>query len=203
MSTLSDLRVIIRNKAKTLATDTIMETLIAEEINNAVFKLAREKKIAELYVTNVAVSLTTANSGTPLVLPGDFLVEDRLTYVSGENPVIKKWELNNRGGPIPPAPIYGRPTSYLIRKAAGPVYFGLVVDPYDGIDQVDDSLFLDYYARPAILASGDSLPSVMWDTEIVDIVCGNLALRENKPQIAKMLFSQTRTFAAQATSSDQ
>lgn len=171
----------LKSKLSRVSVDGDLDQVVKNEINRAIYDLAREKTIPELLVLNTEITIAPL-SGTPLVpltLPEDFLIESRLTYqvdlgVGGN----KAWTLDTRDGMVSPAPVYGSPKAYVITSGSPS---GVWLEPPDNVDSVTDKLYLDYYKTPAILIADDDAPvSLRWDAEIIRRSCAAIAVRDNQ-----------------------
>lgn len=177
-------------KAKLTASDTTLLVVVKDEINRAIYALARERKIPELFKVNggtVNLSLALATPFLPIDLAAEVLEATRFFYITTTAP-IKSWDLYPRDSVVPPAAVYGRPNYYEICRGSISPLQAVDFGPRDQIDSVNDVLYYSYYVIPIVLVGdGDLLPSIHWDDEIVRRACANIAIRDNKIEQAQAL----------------
>lgn len=183
-------------KAKLTASDASQLQLVKDEINRAIYELAREKKITELMYSRYAPVLVLPGVNyNSFALPDNFLVENRVYIVSG----TRSWDLTQIDGMVPPAVIYGKPTCFEINGgidvSGTETDFGtmtLETLPTQGTNT--DTLLVDYYRRPpALSADGDVVLTRQWDSEVIRRVVAQVALRENKLEQASMLMRSSQS----------
>jgi len=202
MALFSDLVSEVRIKARLNANDADATTRINTELNNALYQLARAKKIPELYITRFPISLAGAAGTGQVTLPDNFLYINRVIYTAAD--ANKTWELADRSGVVPISPVPTWPEAYEVtsnQAAPDPSeLFGLILSPSESINEGDDELRIDFYAKFDTLTGPSVIPSAVWNAEVVNIAVANIMLTQDKTVQAKLMFNQTELFSGQNTS---
>ncbi len=147
--------------------DNVLIQVIKDLINVALYEVARTNRWPELLKHRTSFPLTGVDVGGKVVLPNNAMVVDRVAYSVPTVPV-KEWTIPERSKLIPPAKVSGKPRCYNVVQGTAPAPIALFLDPFAGVDTVSDSLFVDFYVTPPLLAVDADTPlSNMWDVEIL------------------------------------
>lgn len=124
--------------------------LVAQSINRVLWDLTRNQTIPELLKSRTAITCTAMMNGTPVLLPVDFIREQLVIFHA--DTAAREWNLAEATGKIPPAVVYGKPTSYRILSPKQLVsnstdVGSILCEPYSGI-ATGEKIYLNYYAIP-------------------------------------------------------
>lgn len=171
------------------------------------------RKIDDQIKNRVNLSLTgiIAAKGEVKIGPINTVVDIKeVRFASGSD----EWTLQDEEGRIPPAPIQGKPRAWRYigndpaNTAAGD---RLYIEPFAGITEVSDKLYITYWKYYSFLAATNDathvndtvLATTKWDTELVDRAAAYVFMEQKKLDSATLLLAKYKAPAQPQQQSTQ
>ncbi len=190
-----------RTKTQIGSADVLL--LLKDAINIAYYELCREMPQFRLLIGPTTISLTGADSGTPIALPTDFLAIERLRFTATAMP-SRPYKLFPREGLVPPASVAGSPRAYALQSKTPFAISYIYLEPFSGIAPTTDTLSLWYYRFPALLVNDADLPVLTQnDAEIIRRSCDWMYATDNRLDQAKEVLMGIRQMQQQPQPSAQ